>query len=120
MKSILKLEELALFLLSLWAFQLTGISWWWFVGLFFLPDIGMLGYVLGDKTGAAVYNVFHHKGIALGMYALGIYMDHSMLTIAGIILFSHASFDRIMGYGLKYNRGFKFTHLGEIGNGKKE
>ncbi|HZJ19645.1 MAG TPA: DUF4260 family protein [Pricia sp.] len=24
--------------------------------------------------------------------------------------------DRIFGYGLKYNKGFKFTHLGEIGN----
>lgn len=115
MKAILKLEELAMFLLGLWAFQLTGISWWWFVGLFFLPDIGMLGYVLGEKTGAAVYNLFHHKGIAIILYGLGIYLDQEILTVSGIILFSHASFDRIMGYGLKYNRGFKFTHLGEIG-----
>jgi len=35
--------------------------------------------------------------------------------LIGIILFSHASMDRIMGYGLKYDKGFKYTHLGEIG-----
>lgn len=33
----------------------------------------------------------------------------------GIIIFGHASFDRFFGYGLKYENGFKFTHLGEIG-----
>jgi hypothetical protein len=26
--------------------------------------------------------------------------------------------DRMMGYGLKYNEGFKFTHLGTIGKAK--
>lgn len=119
MKAILKLEELAMFLLSLWAFQLTGISWWWFAGLFFLPDIGMLGYALGEKTGALVYNVFHHKGIALLIFGLGIFLNQENLEIAGIILFSHASFDRIMGYGLKFEKGFKYTHLGEIGKNPK-
>lgn len=118
MKSILKLEELAMFLLSLWAFHLTGLSWWWFAGLFFLPDISMAGYALGNQIGAVSYNVFHHKGLAIGLYLLGIYLGQSLLELSGIILFSHASFDRIMGYGLKYDRGFKFTHLGEIG--KKE
>lgn len=43
-------------------------------------------------------------------------MEFECLQLAGIILFAHAAFDRILGYGLKYERGFKFTHLGEIGN----
>lgn len=30
--------------------------------------------------------------------------------------FPHAAMDRIFGYGLKYEKGFKYTHLGEIGN----
>lgn len=120
MKAILKIEEVAMFALSLWAFHLTGVSWWWFAGLFFLPDIGMLGYALGEKTGAVVYNLFHHKGIALVIFGLGIFLSLESLEIAGIILFSHSSFDRILGYGLKFEKGFKFTHLGEIGNGRKE
>lgn len=119
MKSILKLEELAFLFLGIWAFHMTEMSWWWFAGLFFVPDIGMLGYAFGDKIGAAVYNVFHHKGIALAIFSLGIFLNQEILEIAGIILFSHASFDRIMGYGLKHEKGFKFTHLGEIGKGRQ-
>lgn len=115
MKMILKLEELAMFLLSLWAFNLTGFSWWWFAGLFILPDISMVGYAFGNQIGAASYNIFHHKGLAIGLFLLGVYLGQSLLELSGIILFSHASFDRILGYGLKYDRGFKFTHLGEIG-----
>lgn len=30
-------------------------------------------------------------------------------------LFSHSAMDRIFGYGLKHENGFKFTHLREIG-----
>jgi hypothetical protein len=38
-----------------------------------------------------------------------------MLEFEGLILFSHSAMDRMLGYGLKYESGFKFTHLGEIG-----
>lgn len=36
--------------------------------------------------------------------------------LAGVILFAHASMDRIFGYGLKYADDFKHTHLQEIGD----
>ena len=38
-----------------------------------------------------------------------------VVQLVGIILFSHSAMDRAMGYGLKFDKGFKFTHLGEIG-----
>jgi len=37
---------------------------------------------------------------------------------AGIIWITHIGFDRALGYGLKYSAGFKFTHLGVIGQGR--
>ncbi|MGI9550678.1 MAG: DUF4260 domain-containing protein, partial [Aurantibacter sp.] len=80
------------------------------------PDISMLGYILGNKVGAFTYNLFHHKGLAITIYLLGIYLSLPLLQLVGILLFSHASMDRIFGYGLKYDKGFKYTHLGEIGN----
>ncbi len=64
MNGILRLEELSMLVLSFWAFQLTEQSWWWFFDLFLVPDIGMIGYLLNEKTGAWTYNIFHHKGIA--------------------------------------------------------
>lgn len=115
MKIILKLEELAMLLLGMWAFSLLDFSWWWFVALFFVPDIGMLGYLISNRTGAACYNIFHHKGIAIILGILGILLKIEVLQLAGVMLFAHSSFDRILGYGLKYEKGFKFTHLGEIG-----
>ena len=115
MKSLLKLEELAMFILGIYMFSQLSYTWWWFLVLILLPDIGMLGYAVNAKVGAVSYNFFHHKGIAILIYFLGIYFEIELLNLAGIILFAHASLDRIFGYGLKFNDAFKNTHLGEIG-----
>lgn len=115
MKILIQLEELALLFLGIFAFQLTEQSWWWFAGLFFLPDIGMIGYLISEKVGAWMYNLFHHRGIALLIFGMGLFVGSQIAEIAGIILFSHIAFDRMLGYGLKLEKGFKFTHLGEIG-----
>ena len=117
MIKLLKLEELAMFVLGIFMFGLLGYNWWWFLVLILVPDIGMLGYLVNPKIGAWCYNFFHHKGIAIVVYFLGMYLSLPALQLAGVILFAHASMDRIFGYGLKYEKGFKFTHLGEIGRG---
>jgi hypothetical protein len=115
MAMLLKGEELLMLFLGIYLFGLLDYSWWWFAGLILAPDIGMLGYLLGNWAGAIGYNLFHHKGLAIAIYFIGIYLSLPLCQLIGIILFSHASMDRIFGYGLKYNKGFKFTHLGEIG-----
>ncbi|HET8810922.1 MAG TPA: DUF4260 domain-containing protein [Flavobacteriaceae bacterium] len=114
MKTVLKLEEFAMFLLGIYAFSLLDFAWWWFLVLLLAPDIGTLGYLFGNKTGAFCYNLFHHKGIAILVYFFGIFIQNEILQLIGVILFSHASLDRIFGYGLKYEKGFKFTHLGNL------
>ena len=116
MKTIIKLEEVMMLALGIYLFDQLDFAWWWFVVLLLAPDIGMLGYLFGNKVGAATYNLFHHKGIAILVYLMGAYIAMPVLQLAGIILFSHSSFDRALGYGLKYDNGFKYTHLGEIGN----
>lgn len=115
MNTTLKLEELALFLLGIFLFSQLPFAWWWFLVLILAPDIGMLGYLFGNKAGAVSYNIFHHRGIAVAVYLTGIYLQSEITQLIGIILFSHAAMDRMFGYGLKYEKGFKFTHLGEIG-----
>ena len=116
MNTILKLEETLMFVLGIYLFSLLDYQWWWFLVLILAPDIGMLGYLFGNKIGAFCYNAFHHKGLAIAIYLVGIYLSLPLLQLAGIILFSHASMDRIVGYGLKFESGFKYTHLGEIGS----
>lgn len=115
MKSLLKIEELAMFLLGIFLFSQLSYAWWWFFVLILLPDIGMLGYVINAKFGAICYNICHHKGLAIGIYFLGIYFETEILKLIGVILFAHASMDRIFGYGLKFEDAFTNTHLGHIG-----
>ena len=115
MKSLLQLEELAMFVLGIFMFGLLGYAWWWFLVLLLVPDIGMLGYLVNNKIGAFLYNLFHHKGVAILIYFFGMYFSYPVIQIVGVILFSHSAMDRIFGYGLKYDKGFKYTHLGEIG-----
>lgn len=91
-----------------------GLSVWLWILLFFTPDIGMLGYLVNTKVGAVIYNLFHHKGIALSLATTGYFLNNDILTAIGILLFAHSSFDRIWGYGLKYEDSFKNTHLGSL------
>lgn len=128
MKFILKLEELCMLAMSLYGLWWLEAEWWWYPVLLFGPDISMLGYLINSKAGAVCYNLFHHKGIAIGLLLAGIifYNPHPSAAftwyflMAGVILFGHSSMDRVLGYGLKYSEGFKFTHLGVIGKNKIE
>lgn len=118
MKTIIRLEEIAMFALALFAFVKTDYSWWVFPVLLLTPDVSMVGYLLNSRVGAVLYNVFHHKALAIGVYLIGIYFNLEWIQLAGIIFFAHSSIDRAFGYGLKYKEGFAQTHLGLIGNQK--
>ncbi|SMC70164.1 DUF4260 domain-containing protein [Moheibacter sediminis] len=115
MKAVVSLENLGLFILSIYLFSLLEFSWWWFPALLLLPDLSMLGYACGNKFGAIVYNLFHHQGLAILVYLSGVYFENEFIQLVGIILFAHSVMDRIFGYGLKHFAGFHDTHLGRIG-----
>ncbi len=115
MKNLLKLEELAQLILAIILFNQLDYAWWIFIACILLPDVSMIGYMFNTKLGAFLYNLFHHKLLAIAVLAVGLWLHHSPLTLAGIILFAHSAMDRIFGYGLKFDDSFKNTHLGKIG-----
>ncbi|MBV6405592.1 MAG: DUF4260 domain-containing protein [Flavobacteriales bacterium] len=131
MKNLLRLEELAQFLLCLGLLIAMDAAWWVYLLLLLGPDIGMLGYLVNSRVGAISYNVLHHKAVAVLMLVFAIPGMVEVLTLwqlemgvlratppllAGIILYGHASMDRIFGYGLKFGDNFHHTHLGWIGS----
>ncbi len=115
MKRILKIEELAILGFSIFLFNQLSFDWWWYLVLFFLPDLGFIGYAINTKVGAFLYNILHHKGVAISVYFIGVYLNDEYFKLIGIVFFGHAAFDRALGYGLKYTDSFSNTHLGKIG-----
>ncbi len=115
MKTVLKIEEVSMLLLVIFLFAQLPFQWWWFLVLFLAPDLGIAGYLINNKVGAFSYNFFHHKGVVIAAYLLGYYLANDVFMLIGVIVFSHTAFDRVLGYGLKFATGFKYTHLGEIG-----
>lgn len=115
MKTLISLEEAAQFALTIILFAKLSFAWWVYPALFLLPDLSMTGYVVSARVGAFTYNLVHHKAVAIIIGVAGLYLTNDYLVLAGLVLFGHSSMDRMFGYGLKYNEGFRFTHLGEIG-----
>lgn len=114
MKTSLKVEELAIFILCVIFFMQLNFVWWWFPILLFIPDISMLGYIISNKAGALLYNIAHHRLLATCTAVYAVYTGNEFWQLAAIILFAHISLDRALGYGLKYTDSFNHTHLGFI------
>lgn len=114
MKTLVSLEEAAQFALSIVLFAKLPFVWWIYPALLLLPDVSMIGYAVNNTVGAFSYNLFHHKATAILIGLAGLLLANDLLLLTGVILFGHSSMDRMMGYGLKYNKGFKFTHLGQL------
>jgi hypothetical protein len=118
MKNIIKLEEMAMLVISIYLLYRMDVDWWYYLILALGPDLSMVGYAAGNKVGAFCYNLVHHKAVALVLLFIGLVYNENMLICTGLILFGHSSMDRMFGYGLKTTEGFKFTHLGVMGKHK--
>jgi hypothetical protein len=112
---ILQLEGAALFAAALYAYWLTGTSWWLFLILFLTPDLSFAAYLAGPRMGALAYNAVHATVGPLALAAYGIAFGPAILIALAMIWAAHVGFDRMLGYGLKYPTAFADTHLGRIG-----
>lgn len=115
---LLRVEGLAVLLLSLHFYNELGGEWLLFALLFLTPDLSMLGYLSGPAAGAITYNLAHTYLFPCVLAAIGMMIGQPSLYPLALIWSAHIGFDRLIGYGLKYSTGFKETHLGRIG--KKE
>jgi hypothetical protein len=110
-KLLLRLEGVAMLACAVAAYATLDASWTLFVAAFLAPDLSMLGYLAGPRIGAAAYNGAHTLLAPAACAALAFVGVPLALPSAAIWL-GHIGFDRALGYGLKYEAGFAFTHLG--------
>lgn len=101
--------------ISLFIHGNTDLQWWVGVLIFFAPDLSFFGYLLGPKAGAIAYNTVHVYAFGVAFLAAGSTLSQPALAALGTLWLAHAGLDRMLGYGLKMQEGFSFTHLGRIG-----
>jgi hypothetical protein len=116
---LLRLEGLAVAVVSAAAYARTGASWWLFAALWLVPDLSMLGYLGRPCRAARIYNTFHSYVVPAVLGAMGFLLHACGVVPIALIWINHIGVDRLMGYGLKYSDGFGYTHLGLIGAARR-
>jgi hypothetical protein len=111
----LRVEGLAALALSIVLYFQGDHGWLLFVGLLFVPDLSMLGYLNSAQLVARLYNLVHTYTAPLMFAALGVLTGDSLVISLALIWTSHIGLDRMLGYGLKLPTSFRDTHLGTIG-----
>ena len=118
-RTLLRIEGLTLFVGMVGLYWLWGGSWWLFAILFLVPDLSFVAYLAGPRAGAAVYNAMHTYMLPLILSFIGFSMSLPLTLSISMIWMAHIGIDRALGFGLKYDAGFGFTHLGRIGKTAK-
>ena len=113
-KAFLRLEGIAGAALSAVFYARTGASWLLFAALWLLPDLSMLGYLAGPRWGARIYNAIHSYVTPATLAVSGLLLGSPALLPYALIWMNHIAVDRLLGYGLKYPAGFKYTHLNTL------
>jgi hypothetical protein len=119
-RALLRLEGFVVLASSAAAYARFGSGWGLFAACFLLPDLSFLAYLANARVGAAAYNAAHSSVGGIGLIAVGAVCGAPEFVTAGLIWTAHVGFDRALGYGLKYGRGFGFTHLGPLGAAARE
>jgi hypothetical protein len=115
LRTLLRLEGLALFAGMTLLYVVWDGSWWVYAVLFLAPDLSFAAYLAGPRAGAIVYNAAHSYLAPMALMTTGFAIGQPLVLSIAMIWLAHIGFDRALGYGLKYAAGFGFTHLGRIG-----
>jgi hypothetical protein len=114
---LLRLEGVVLFAGMTLLYGLWEGSWWVYAVLFLAPDLSFAAYLGGPRVGAILYNAAHSYLGPVALMTIGLAMAAPLTLSLAMIWLAHIGIDRALGYGLKYQTGFAFTHLGRIGKG---
>jgi hypothetical protein len=113
-KLLLQLEGGVFLLAACVFYQHLHGSWLCFALLFLVPDISMFGYLAGKRIGAAAYNFAHTYTVPIVLLLVLSFLGQASYLCLAVIWVAHIGFDRLLGYGLKYDTAFKDTHLNRL------
>lgn len=107
----LRVEGLVVLGVALGGYFTLGGPLWLLAVLALAPDLSMLGYLAGPRVGSLCYNVVHTYALPLALGAVGVWAGIEVALLVALVWAGHIGADRFFGYGLKFESGFKETHL---------
>lgn len=110
-RHLLRLEGLAALGVALTGYFSLGGPLWLLALLALAPDLSMLGYLAGPRVGSPAYNVVHTYTLPVAVGAVALWSDTRLALLVALVWAAHIGVDRLFGYGLKFETGFKHTHL---------
>lgn len=110
-RPFLRLEGLTVFSAALAGYFVVDGPVWLLLVFALAPDLAMVAYLAGPRIGSLCYNVFHTYTLPATVGAIGIWADITIALLVALIWTAHIGADRLVGYGLKFESGFKETHL---------
>jgi hypothetical protein len=112
----LRLEGLAVLILSILFYAHIGAAWWRFGLLLLTPDLAMAAYWLGARAGAQAYNIVHSYVGPIVLLCIALVVGLHQVWLPYVLIWTaHIGMDRSLGYGMKYPDSFESTHLGSLG-----
>jgi hypothetical protein len=108
---LLRSEGVALLAMAMVLYGSYGRSWWLFLVLLPVPDLGLLGLLWSKRGGAVAYDLTHTYAPAAALGLVGVAAGSDLAVALALVWFAHIGMDRALGLGLLYPDGSGCTHL---------
>jgi Domain of unknown function (DUF4260) len=108
---LLRSEGVALLAMAALLYGRYGRSWWLFLALLAVPDLGLLGLLWSKRVGAVTYDLTHTYVPPAVLGLVGVLTDSGLAVALALVWFAHIGMDRALGLGLLYPDGSGRTHL---------
>src|SRR3978361_842136 len=95
-RTLLRLEGLALFAGMTLLYGVWDGSWWIYAILFFVPDVSFAAYLAGPKFGALLYNAAPSSPAPMTLMTSGFAPSSPLVLSIAMIWLAHIGFDRML------------------------
>jgi Domain of unknown function (DUF4260) len=92
-RTLLRLEGLALFIGMTLLYGIWDGSWWVYVLLFLAPDLSFAAYLAGPKQGAILYNAAHSYLAPMALMTGGFATSSPLMLSLAMIWLAHIGID---------------------------
>jgi hypothetical protein len=111
--ALLRSEGVALLAVAIVLYGKYGRSWWLFLVLLPIPDLGLLGQLRSKHVGAVAYDLIHTYAPPAALGLVGVLTGSGLAVALALVWFAHFGMDRALGLGLLYPDGSGHTHIRE-------